>query len=91
MKQLKDNIDFGKDNVRMLFNRLFYPTLFGMVFSMVLNVTDGIFVGRGIGSLALPGFRDAHDAGHSHPARDGQAGTIVRAARGGSGARRGMS
>ncbi len=53
MKQLKDNIDFGKDNVRMLFNRLFYPTLLGMVFSMVLNVTDGIFVGRGIGSVAL--------------------------------------
>ncbi len=54
MKQLKDNIYFGKDNVRMLFNRLFCPTLFGMVFSMVLNVTDGIFVGRGIGSLAIP-------------------------------------
>lgn len=53
MKQLKDNIDFGKDNVRALFNKLFYPTLLGMVFSMVLNVTDGIFVGRGIGSIAL--------------------------------------
>ena len=53
MKALKDSIDFGKDNVRGLFNRLFYPTLLGMVFSMVLNVTDGIFVGRGIGSLAL--------------------------------------
>ena len=53
MKELKDSIDFGKDNVRGLFNRLFYPTLLGMVFSMVLNVTDGIFVGRGIGSLAL--------------------------------------
>lgn len=53
MKQLKDSIDFGKDNVRVVFNRLFYPTLLGMVFSMVLNVTDGMFVGRGIGSLAL--------------------------------------
>ncbi len=53
MAELKDRIDFGREDVRVLFNKVFYPTLLGMVFSIVFNVTDGIFVGRGIGSLAL--------------------------------------
>lgn len=53
MAELKDSIDFGKGNVTTLFNRIFYPTIFGMIFSMVFNITDGIFVGRGLGSTAL--------------------------------------
>lgn len=53
MAELKDRIDFGREDVRVLFNKVFYPTLLGMVFSIVFNITDGIFVGRGIGSLAL--------------------------------------
>lgn len=53
MAELKDNIDFGKENVKILFNKIFYPTFLGMVFSIVLNVTDGMFVGRGVGSVAL--------------------------------------
>jgi len=53
MAELKDSIDFGKEKVQVLFNKIFYPTFLGMVFSIVLNVTDGIFVGRGVGSVAL--------------------------------------
>lgn len=53
MAELKDKIDFSKGDIRGLFNKLFYPTLLGLVFSMVFNLTDGIFVGRGIGSMAL--------------------------------------
>lgn len=53
MPELKDSIDFGKEDVKVLFNKIFYPTFLGMVFSIVLNVTDGIFVGRGVGSVAL--------------------------------------
>jgi putative MATE family efflux protein len=52
-QQLKDSIDFNSENVGDLFRKLFYPTLLGMVFAILFNITDGIFVGRGIGSEAL--------------------------------------
>ena len=40
-------------NVTRLFRKLLIPTLLGMVFSAVFVITDGIFVGQGIGSDAL--------------------------------------
>ena len=40
-------------NVTRLFRKLLIPTLLGMVFSAVFVITDGIFVGKGIGSNAL--------------------------------------
>ena len=49
----KDSIDFESMRIRKLFRRLFIPTLLGMVFSIIFIITDGIFVGRGIGSDAL--------------------------------------
>lgn len=36
-----------------LFRRFLLPTVLGMVFSAVFIITDGIFVGKGIGSDAL--------------------------------------
>lgn len=49
----RDSIDFGKENIPRLFVKLFIPTLLGLLFGALLNVADGIFVGRGVGSDAL--------------------------------------
>ena len=53
MGKSKDSIDFESMRIRKLFKRLFIPTLLGMVFSIIFIITDGVFVGRGIGSDAL--------------------------------------
>ena len=53
MKELKDSIDFGRENIPSLFRRMLYPTLLGMLFNAVFIITDGIFVGHGLGSDAL--------------------------------------
>lgn len=50
---LKDNIDFGSMHIPALFRKLLIPTVLGMVFSAIFIITDGIFVGKGIGSDAL--------------------------------------
>lgn len=48
-----DSIDFGSMDIPRLFRKLLVPTVLGMVFSAVFVITDGIFVGKGIGSNAL--------------------------------------
>ena len=50
---MKDSIDFGKMDISKLFRKLFIPTVLGMIFSAVFVITDGIFVGKGMGSDAL--------------------------------------
>lgn len=50
---MKDNIDFAKEPVGKLFRQMFLPTLVSMVSMVVLNITDGAFVGHGVGSDAL--------------------------------------
>lgn len=50
---MRDSIDFGKMDVSKLFVKLLIPTVMGMVFSAIFIITDGIFVGKGIGSDAL--------------------------------------
>lgn len=49
----RDSIDFGKTDIRKLFVKLFIPTLMGLIFGSILNIADGIFVGKGVGSDAL--------------------------------------
>lgn len=49
----RDAIDFANLPVPKLFRRMFFPTLLGMVSGVVLNITDGAFVGHGVGSDAL--------------------------------------
>ncbi len=49
----RDAIDFGTMRIGRLFRKLFIPTVLGMLFSSLFIVTDGIFVGNGIGSEAL--------------------------------------
>ena len=53
MKDNRDALDFGTMNVPRLFIKLFVPTLMGLIFSAILNLADGIFVGKGVGSNAL--------------------------------------
>ena len=50
---MKDSINFGSMNISTLFRKLLIPTVLGMVFSALFVITDGIFVGKGIGSDAL--------------------------------------
>lgn len=49
----RDSIDFAHEPVRKVFGRMFFPILIGMVSMVVLNITDGAFVGHGVGSDAL--------------------------------------
>ena len=51
--ELRDSIDFGSKNIPLLFRKMLYPTLAGMLFTALFTITDGIFVGRGLGSDAL--------------------------------------
>ncbi|MEG0701743.1 MAG: MATE family efflux transporter, partial [Muribaculaceae bacterium] len=46
-------MDYGKASVSKLFKKLFFPTVLGMLFSALFIITDGIFVGQGLGSDAL--------------------------------------
>ena len=53
MRDNRDALNYGEMKVPSLFRRLFFPTLLGLVSSGLLNLADGIFVGRGVGSDAL--------------------------------------
>ena len=55
---MKDSIDFGSMDISTLFRKLLVPTVLGMVFSAIFVITDGIFVGKGIGSDALAAVND---------------------------------
>lgn len=48
-----EKIDFGKMRVLVIFRKMFYPTLLGMLATSAMSVADGIFVGQGVGSDAL--------------------------------------
>lgn len=50
---MRDSLDFKRDPVGALFRKMFLPTLVSMVSMVVLNITDGAFVGHGAGSDAL--------------------------------------
>lgn len=50
---MKDSIDFKNTDIKTLFRKLLLPTVLGMIFSALFVITDGIFVGKGIGSDAL--------------------------------------
>lgn len=44
------NIDFANERIPVLFRKLFYPTLFGMLSLSAVTTIDGIFIGHGVGS-----------------------------------------
>lgn len=41
----RDRIDFGSMNIPVLFRKIFFPTLLGMVCMACITIADGIFVG----------------------------------------------
>lgn len=49
----RDSIDFGKSDIQPLFRSIFVPTLLGMLFNVAFVITDGIFVGHGVGPSGL--------------------------------------
>lgn len=53
MNDNRDALDYGAMRIPRLFRKLFFPTLLGLVSGVLLNLADGIFVGRGVGSDAL--------------------------------------
>lgn len=46
-------LDFGQGDIGFLFYSMLWPTLVGMISMVVLNLTDGAFVGHGAGSDSL--------------------------------------
>lgn len=52
-QSMKATIDFGGNKISGIFWKMLIPTLLGMLFSTAFIITDGIFVGKGIGSDAL--------------------------------------
>ncbi len=49
----KKTLDLGQTPIGGLFVEYFVPTLLSLMFSAILNVADGAFVGHGVGSDAL--------------------------------------
>ena len=49
----KDTLDFGSERMPRLFRKIFVPTLLGMLSEVAYMLTDGIFVGHGVGPEGL--------------------------------------
>lgn len=46
----RDNLDFATMKIGPLFRAIFFPTLIGMIFTSLITVIDGMFVGHGVGA-----------------------------------------
>lgn len=54
MKNLdRDSLNFGNGSIPRMFAKMLFPTLSGMTFSVLFLLTDGIFIGNGIGGDGL--------------------------------------
>ena len=49
----RDSIDFASEPIGSLFRQMLFPTLAGMISIVVLNITDGAFLGKGVGSNGI--------------------------------------
>lgn len=49
----EETIDFATDKVSVLFKKLFFPTLLGMLSVSAVTTIDGIFIGHGVGSHGI--------------------------------------
>ncbi|MDE7392917.1 MAG: MATE family efflux transporter [Muribaculaceae bacterium] len=49
----RDKLDFGNMAIGPLFRAMFFPTLVGMIFTSIITVVDGMFVGRGVGAPGI--------------------------------------
>ena len=53
VKDNRDAIDFANEPVGHIFRQLLVPTVIGMLSIVILNLTDGAFVGHGTGADGL--------------------------------------
>ena len=42
-------LDYANGKIPVLFRKIFFPTLLGMIFNALITIVDGIFVGNGVG------------------------------------------
>lgn len=49
----RDSLDFGSGKIPVLFRKMFFPTLLGMLSMAALTAIDGIFVGQGVGANGI--------------------------------------
>ena len=42
-------LDYSQGKISTLFRKIFHPTLLGMIFTALITIIDGIFVGNGVG------------------------------------------
>lgn len=45
----KSGLDYAHGKIPVLFRRIFFPTLLGMIFTALITIVDGVFVGKGVG------------------------------------------
>lgn len=45
----KIGLDYENAPIGRLFSKIFFPTLWGMIFTALITIVDGIFVGQGVG------------------------------------------
>lgn len=53
LKDNRDAIDFANEPIGQLFRQMLVPTLVGMLSIVILNLTDGAFIGHGAGADSL--------------------------------------
>lgn len=42
-------LDYAGGKIGILFSKMFFPTLLGLIFNALITIVDGIFVGQGVG------------------------------------------
>lgn len=42
-------LDYGEGKIGTLFRKIFFPTLLGMIFTAMITIADGVFVGNRVG------------------------------------------
>lgn len=42
-------LDYAHEKIGHLFRKIFFPTLWGMIFNALITIIDGVFVGQGVG------------------------------------------
>ena len=67
----RDSIDLGTVRIPRLFRLYLIPTLLGMLSLCAVTATDGIFVGRGVGSDALAAVNGGEGGPQARHPNDG--------------------
>ena len=49
MEETTTGLDYAHGRISTLFRKIFIPTLLGMMFTALITIVDGVFVGQGVG------------------------------------------